>query len=83
MVTHQRFGEKNLTSPSKNRKMVDQVILGAEGTLLAGCQLTGLPMSLSCLSDISLLSHSSSAFSLSMNNCRKAQRQQVNSRRED
>lgn len=46
-------------------------------------QLTGLPMSLSCLSDVSLLSHSSSAFSLSMNNCRKAQRRQVYNQRED
>lgn len=35
-------------------------------------------MSLSCRSETSLLSHSSSAFSLSMNNCRTAQEAHVN-----
>lgn len=42
-----------------------------------GLQVTGLPMSLSCLSETSLLIHSSSAFSLSMNNCMRAQKEHV------
>lgn len=33
-------------------------------------QVTGLPMSLSCRREMSLFNHSSSAFALSMNNCR-------------